>query len=418
MMKIHGSVRALFQQQLEANKRLRSKVDERLRAKTNERWHYESRLKKEESFALKLETGRCADPAAMEDFFALTIVVRNSTEIADVEQLILGEFDLVERRPLLDNKTRSRPSEFVFDDLRLYVRWRDDPSLQPSGVTGIVFEVQIKTFLKHAWSIATHDLIYKTPEPHWGKQRTAFQVRAMLENAEVSIEQADALATSARVAKTSDEITNLTSFIEVLRDMWPVDELPQNLRLLAENVAGVCRAVKVDPAKLREILKVEFDAGRGALTRNLSPYSVVLDALFRHKANPLLEWLTESKTRVKPRNKVFITPEVDVPPTVDVRRLVNAILLPRDAAPPSIVRSSIAFDATPPLAVTSPVATPPPAPGWPAQPDVRAPHAAAGLGPPPPEVATPEPASGSVRPTLEVPTLEKSEAPPPDELAR
>src|SRR6185295_542993 len=77
--------------------------------------------------------------------------------------------------------------EFSFDDLRLYTKWKPDVTLPTPTFAGVVFELQIKTFLQHAWSIATHDLIYKTDSISWPKERVAFEIKAMLEHAENAI---------------------------------------------------------------------------------------------------------------------------------------------------------------------------------------------------------------------------------------
>jgi hypothetical protein len=73
-MKVPASIRKLYEEQLEVNQRLKLKVDERIKNLRAERWHYESRLKQEQSFALKVESGRVPNPAALEDFFACTLV--------------------------------------------------------------------------------------------------------------------------------------------------------------------------------------------------------------------------------------------------------------------------------------------------------------------------------------------------------
>src|SRR5208337_1144238 len=166
-MKIPQSIRLLYSELLEKNIILKDKVDEKIKSSKDERWHYESRLKIMESFALKIETGRIHSPKELEDFFACTIVVENKSAIQKAEDIILNNFVLKERRPRSENSTHKKSDSFPFDDLRLYVKWKDDPALRPTGVDGMLFEVQIKTFLQHAWSIATHDLIYKSDSVSW-----------------------------------------------------------------------------------------------------------------------------------------------------------------------------------------------------------------------------------------------------------
>jgi hypothetical protein len=84
-----------------------------------------------------------------EDFFACTMVVANGNEIQDAEQLIRDHFTIHTRRPPGDTRTPKEPNAFPFDDLRLYVRLPDDPALPPREFAGILFEIQVKTFLQH-----------------------------------------------------------------------------------------------------------------------------------------------------------------------------------------------------------------------------------------------------------------------------
>lgn len=324
-MKVPGSMRSLYDAQWPLNEVLKEKVDHRLKSLKHQGWHYESRLKELESFALKVESGRFSSPEALEDFFACTLVVRNAAEVSEAEALIIREFAFKERRPRTDDSTHKDPDSFPFDDLRLYVAWRDDPTLRPTSVNGLLFEVQIKTFLQHAWSIATYDLVYKTAEPHWGKQRIAFQIKAMLEHAEVSIQEAEKLSAGAALAKTTRASRSLSEAIAVLRAVWASDDLPKDLRRLAENVCAVAEALRLDMADLKRVLEAEGAEGRGAHTRNLSPFGVVIASLFRRRRDQLIGVL--SSPHHKKRPKIVISAEVELPPGVDTTTWSNAIVL-------------------------------------------------------------------------------------------
>jgi hypothetical protein len=78
-MKIPASIRRLYDDQDELCGQLKERVDALVRPNLHEKWHYESRTKTVESFTLKIESARFGDPAALEDFFAATIVVRNGS---------------------------------------------------------------------------------------------------------------------------------------------------------------------------------------------------------------------------------------------------------------------------------------------------------------------------------------------------
>ena len=308
-MKISGTIRYLYIQQKEINVNLKTLVENKLVNLKEERWHYESRLKDLESFALKLQSGRVNDPKQLEDFFACTLVVENRSGVERAEALVSSHFDVAERRPPSDKRTHKSPNEFPFDDLRLYARWKDDPALPPTGVDGALFEVQIKTFLQHAWAIATHDLIYKTDSVNWAKERIAYHIKAMLEHAEVSILEAEKLAQSSALDKTDSHIRELLRIIELLREFWEADLLPHNLVVLARNILALIQSLKIDLVRLREILTLETEEGKGAKTLNLSPYEIVTQALIYRETIKVKEYLMADSAK----HKIFIPDEIELP---------------------------------------------------------------------------------------------------------
>src|SRR5579871_6722598 len=104
-MKIPASVRALFGELSPRYAALKALVDALIMSQKERRWHYESRIKTEQSFALKLETGRELNPAKPEDFFACTIVVENQTRVRDAEEFARRLFTVVARRPASSDST-------------------------------------------------------------------------------------------------------------------------------------------------------------------------------------------------------------------------------------------------------------------------------------------------------------------------
>lgn len=330
-MKVPGSIRHLYNIQLEQNSRLKEAVDALLKGLKRDAWHYESRLKEAESFTLKVESGRFESPSRLEDFFACTIVVRNATEISDAERLIREHFIIVRRKPERDSFTFKEPPTFAFDDLRLYVQWKNDPSLPALGVGSVVFEIQIKTFLQHAWSIATHDLVYKTANADWGKERIAYQVKAMLEHAEVSIADAEKLSGAAALAKTTRSMKNLKEFIGLFQSLWEQGDLPRDVRRLAKNVLVLSDALGISQRTLRQVLEKEREAGRGPNIRNLSPYGIVVQTLMQERYDQFCVMLADPKAGVR----VLIPEELELPADLDERTCVNAIFVRKTGSQPN-----------------------------------------------------------------------------------
>ena len=327
-MKVPQSVGDMNDQRRPLLEKLSGDVDNLVRGHIPREWHFISRVKSRESFALKVETGRFPKPEEMEDLFACTVVVRNVAEVSQAEAIITSLFEMSERRPPTGGNKRARPDTFDFDHVRLYVAWRDDDRLPPSGYGGITFEVQVKTYLQHAWAIATHDLIYKTDEVSWGKARIAAQVKAMLEHAELTIAHAGTLAAAGELQRTSEQFDGLRGIIDALREVWEAEpeRLPDDIRRLAENVLALTEAVGIDPAALRDDLLAERAVGRGPLVETLSPFGVVVQCLLLRRTDGMRAVL-EGKAKYKRLPKIVILPEITLPDSIDRSRCTNAIFL-------------------------------------------------------------------------------------------
>ena len=327
-MKVSASLRSLYENQKVVNDLLKQTIDNRMHGLKQPTWHYESRVKELVSYALKIESGKVEFPEALEDFFACTIVVANTKDIPKAEGMVRGRFSVKERRPRQADCTDKASDVFSFDDLRLYVSMEDDAREPRRDLAGIVFEVQIKTFLQHAWAIATHDLVYKTDDTSWSKERIAYQIKAMLEHAEVSIEEADSLAASEGLAKKEARTQKIRQGIELVRDQWDSDQLPGDLRRMASNIVNILTGLGIEIERLAEILE-DGKAGRaGHHPENLSPYGTVVQYLLGSETEEMLSFL---KCR-DGRTKVLIPQEIELPEDVDRAELRNVVFV-MDGAP-------------------------------------------------------------------------------------
>lgn len=282
-MKIVKRVRDLHDECRPIYDRLSDEVKGLLKSQSEERnWFYIGRVKELESFALKIETGRAPDPARMEDFFACTIVVPTLGQLEEAERFVTTTFDLVERRPPTDGETRKGSSDFTFDDLRLYVARKPSTSGRESDLDGLKFEVQIKTILQHAWSVATHDLIYKSDSVSWARERIAFQVKAMLEHAEIAIAEANKLADAPAVAKKDVRTAGILKLIDDVERIWTEQRLPKDLKRLAETILRLLQTCDLQAADFAPLIDAE-KRRIGLLPADLSPYAFTVQALAHSK---------------------------------------------------------------------------------------------------------------------------------------
>lgn len=309
-MKIAKGIRDAYNSVIGDYKRLSDEVCAKITPEVTSRgWFFLARVKEQESFALKIETGRVNDPRRMEDLFACTIVVPTISQVSEAERLVEGMYAVSVRRPPSDDATHKKASDFVFDDLRLYLIRGASETGRNSDLDGLIFEVQIKTILQYAWGIASHDLIYKTDNVSWPKERIAFQVKAMLEHAEIAIAEAERLADSPAISKRDQDTASTLEIIHVLRRFWTPERLPRDIKRLAESVRGVLKACEVGADRLEAILEVE-KARIGVLPTNLSPYAFLVQALAHSADVDFRSKITSGRNR---RLKILVHGDMDLP---------------------------------------------------------------------------------------------------------
>ncbi|MCR4663974.1 MAG: hypothetical protein K5660_01235 [Paludibacteraceae bacterium] len=305
-MKIPHSIVAQYETLVDRYALLQSHVKEVIeRDVKNERWLYLYRLKSPESFYVKAQTRRWT--AVKEDIFACTIVVENASQIQEVVNLLKGFFIVKYQRPKEPGMTLKRPESFVFDDLRLYLTLKDRDSVPE--IADLIFECQVKTFLQHAWSIATHDLIYKPKELlAWANARVAYQVKAMLEHAEVAISEVDSISGSMLLSLTNEEYKSRAKIFSDLQDC-KVD-LGENTNRVLDNIITLIKDWGYEWDQVWDWVKEDTKKGDGYGLGQLrfSAYEIIIDSIIQHDKDSISkykEYLTKH-----PQKRILIPDEL------------------------------------------------------------------------------------------------------------
>ncbi|QLY64841.1 hypothetical protein [Enterobacter asburiae] len=301
-MKIPLSIKELYASKVQLFEALKESVDTWVEGEKESKWHYESRVKELESFALKFETGRFDSASIFDDFFGGMIVVPTHSEITKVENMLREKFTLVSKKPSDKSFATYSPEHFVFDDLRLYLRFDKEKFLSPKVeiLDQLVFEVQIKTFLQHAWALSTHDLVYKSENISWSKHRVAYQVKAMLENIELSISSAETLSCNEIINKEDKRFKKLGRIVTLVDSKWDKESLPRDKKRLAENIFSCVDKLGITVPGLASLID---ESGCNTL-KSISPYQSILMALVNSKIDLFL--------KDNPRNlKLLISEELE-----------------------------------------------------------------------------------------------------------
>lgn len=285
----------------EAQKALGTKVEAALKghlSRAPRGWYTETRIKEESSFQQKIETGSVPVFSELEDFVGALVVVPLPSDVPRALDYIAEFFTVKYRRPASDLFAERSSAEFRFNDIRLYGSLAHDESMPPSPLQDVTFEIQVKTFFQHAWSSATHDLVYKHPHFSWSRNRVAAQVKAILEHAEMSLSAIDALESVETFRREGEPENSLNQFLRVVEEHWSAELLPANKRRMTETIATVCKALKLSPADLDDMLKM----GRAELDGHpdgWTPYQCIVDYASRYRPVVLESALRTPRSRPK-----------------------------------------------------------------------------------------------------------------------
>lgn len=317
-MKIVLSVQNLYNSKFHQYNNLKERIDRIFLVNKPSGWHYLGRLKTPESFALKIETGRFSSEEIFEDYFGCTLVVENLTQIENALAFVKQYCLVAKQKPPSGSFTYKDSFSFPFDDLRLYCTYKDPGTEEISNdILELVFEVQIKTFLQHAWAIATHDLIYKSDIIKWSKERIAYQLRAALEHAEETILSVESLSQIKELQKDNKIIKQINQVIRILNRRWSSSELPADKRRLAQNIIQLFKCLELPISELESILDKETQDGQGTNIKNLSPYLIIVKSIFNQKSAHALKILRSQKAC---ESKILITRELELPVFSHIKR--------------------------------------------------------------------------------------------------
>ncbi len=227
----------------------------------------EWRLKGLESLSEKLETGRYEKWSDVDDLVAFTIVVPTASHEAGVLAFLESVFRVVRVRGRTG--VPKPPDVFRFDATRCCCRIQriePEPELEARAFE-IMFEVQIKTAFEHAWSIVTHDLVYKTDDISWAKRRIAAQLKAMVEQIDSLVDNFERVAgdvPGASDLETQAMAEALTILTALCSDGFIDESLaPASWSRLAENLLALASSIvesrgRRAATKLRAMAR-EFD---------------------------------------------------------------------------------------------------------------------------------------------------------------
>jgi hypothetical protein len=158
----------------------------------------------------------------------------------------------------------------------------------------------------------------------------AARYASVLEHAEISIQEAALLSNCSSLAKSDSRTTSLKAFIDLITSLWAKEDLPGNVRGLAENVMRLSQLVNLQVSDLKGLLEQERARGRGPLTRNLTPYGVVFQTLLFHRRKELDVALNKEQGKMQNKTSytsIVIPRELDLPQDLDVNAWKTAIVL-------------------------------------------------------------------------------------------
>ena len=315
-MKIPLSLHEKYQLNKEISKKIQGRVGEHLSdlAKQN-KWFFVDRIKNEESFCQKIESGRFSPKFELTnykqqigDFYAASMVVQNLNKVKTAIQEIKNEpiLDFQYMKPCSLGLVNHRPSEFIFDGVRLYFTTKKPISKDQEDLSFMVFEIQVKTFLDYAWGISSHDIGYKGNSFEWGISRIIAQNKAVLDSVELSLAEYSNLANNQAVKLKNKEFEKTQKCLQLLKSFW--SDFPADSITLTRNIYSLMQALNLSNKSLKEIIQIQ-NANKSL---SLSIYGSIVRALIMEKGKDFFDKINQYNKNQKAKVHVIIFKEINV----------------------------------------------------------------------------------------------------------
>lgn len=220
----------------------------------------------------KMETGRYKSFSALDDLVAFSVIIDTLGQESEVRRFLRKAFRV---HSIRSGGTLQDERAFDFDCTRIYCRLTDDARLYDHQVREMLFEVQIRTLLQHAWSKITHPHVYKSRTYDAKAGRLAAELMAQLEATDRSFARFRTSSKSVKqvIRRDVQRASEITEMIDglVSAGVIPSELRPQNGRRLGENIYQSIR----DRAKNFDRAKTTIEAFLTA-QRETFPMSVTL----------------------------------------------------------------------------------------------------------------------------------------------
>jgi hypothetical protein len=154
-------------------------------------------------------------------------------------------------------------------------------------VFDILFEIQVRAAFEHAWIVATHPLTYKSDSIDWKRFRLAAQLKANVEQLDLSVLQFERLAEAISEAPWPDiqEKRNIAELIERLAGdgTIPTEAMLKDMSRFSDNLLLLLRASKKRVDVRHALIEAENGLralGHGNFPQSASILQVCMAVLF------------------------------------------------------------------------------------------------------------------------------------------
>ena len=177
----------------------------------------------------------------------------------------------------------------------MYVKFNQPTNAPQKEFLNSIFEIQIMTLYSFVWAQTTHDLIYKGNDISWGKARIAYQIKALLEQAQYAIDTIE--KTDDKYFPKNESYEKQKTLIQCIKTNWDEALLPKDLNRLSSNILKLVKNLNSNLDEMQDVLNMQIQDDNGLVPTNITPYQYILKSYFKHKPECLLA-LTAKKHKL------------------------------------------------------------------------------------------------------------------------